>query len=172
MIVLWSIALVGGLAVATLASRRAVVAALTASTVSAISLGALGATVMAVGTDFPEIANSIMAALSDHGDLVVGDSAGSAMTQVTLVLAILLFAAASLRADRRDIGVLGGLTAAALLLDAILVRDGELSRADGLLLVALWLVGLVVLERLRAPPPKPLHTDTPRATPEIGTAHL
>ena len=88
MIVVWALGLVVGLIVAALASRRAVTAALLASEVSKISLGAIGVTVVAIGTNLPEIANSIIAAVTGHGDIAVGDATGSAMTQVTLVLAV------------------------------------------------------------------------------------
>ncbi len=165
MIVVWAVGLVVGMGVATMASRRAVVNALTASTVSRIPLGAIGATVMAVGTDLPEIANSIMAALGGHGDLVLGDAAGSAMTQVTLIMAILLVVAVKMRVDRHSIGVLGGVTALALGLVAWLVRDGVLSRLDGLLLVGIWLGALVLLEQVRPDPPNPVVKDTRRAVP-------
>ncbi len=165
MIVVWSIGLIAGMAVATMASRRAVVNALTASTVSRISPGAIGATVMAVGTDLPEIANSIMAALGGHGDLVLGDAAGSAMTQVTLIMAILLLVAVKMRVDRHSVGVLGGVTALALGLVALLVRDGALSRLDGILLVGIWIGALVLLEQVRPDPPNPVVTDARRAIP-------
>lgn len=165
MIVVWMIGLIGGMTVATLASRRAVITALTASTVSKISLGAIGATVMAVGTDLPEIANSVMAALTDHGDLVVGDAAGSAMTQVTLVMAILLLAATTMRVERRSIALLGGVAALGLWLVAILVSDDTLSRADGALLVGIWVTGLVLLEQVRPDAPEPVRTEARRAAP-------
>jgi cation:H+ antiporter len=164
-IVVWAVGLVAGMAVATMASRRAVVDALKASTVSRIPLGAIGATVMAVGTDLPEIANSIMAALGGHGDLVLGDAAGSAMTQVTLIMAILLVVAVKMRVDRHSVGVLGGVTALALGLVALLVRDGVLGRLDGLLLVGIWIGALVLLEQVRPDPPEPVVTDARRAIP-------
>ena len=89
MIVLWMFGLVLGVAVAAGSSRRAVGAALETSESLGISAGFVGLSIMAVGTDLPEIANSIIASLSDHGDLNVGDSTGSALTQITLVLALL-----------------------------------------------------------------------------------
>ena len=94
MIVVWAAGLLVGLAVVTFASRRAVVAALAASEISRITPGIIGITVMAVGTDLPEIANSVIAALTGHGDVIVGDAAGSALTQVTFILALLCFVAA------------------------------------------------------------------------------
>ena len=142
MIVAWVFALVAGLVVAALASRRAVIHAVHASEAAGVSAGLVGVTVVAIGTDLPEIANSIVSALSGNGDLLVGDSAGSAFTQVSLVLGILCIAAV-IQADRPSIAMLGALTAGALILDAWLVRDGLFSRRDGLLLVGAWVLGLI-----------------------------
>ena len=165
------ILLVVGMTAAALASRRAVGAALDASAVSRIPAGAIGATVVAVGTDLPEIANSIMAALTDHGDLVLGDAAGSAMTQVTLVLGILLFLA-TLTVERRSIGSLGVLTVLGLFLVAVLVSDGEVSRLDGVLLIAAWVVGLILTERARPaqsePQPARVRHALPHALRAVG----
>ncbi len=147
MLILSAIGLVAGLVVATFASRLAVVAALAASEVSRISPGIIGITVMAVGTGLPEIANSVIASVTGHGDVVVGDAAGSALTQVTFVLAILCFAAAPLRGEPRRLAVIGGATAGGLAFAALLVRGGTIGRLDGTILVALWIVGLVVLGR-------------------------
>ena len=147
MILIWLVGLIAGLAVATLASRRAVVAALTASEVSRISPGLIGITVMAVGTDLPEIANSIIAALTDHGDVIVGDAAGSSLTQVTFVLALLCFAAAPLHGEPRRLALVGSATVAALLVCAVLVRNQSFTRLDGALLCLLWVAGLVAMSR-------------------------
>jgi cation:H+ antiporter len=148
--VLFVVPFVAGLGLASFASRRAVLAAIKASDATNISAGLIGVTVLAIGTDLPEIANSIIAALTDHGDVNVGDSAGSALTQVTLVLALLCLTAA-LRADRRAIMALGTLTVLALLLDALLIRDGQFSRLDGLVLVSSWVFGLVVTRMVSSP---------------------
>ena len=55
-------------------------------------------------TDLPEIANSIIASAEGRGDLNVGDSTGSALTQITLVLAILLIASPATLAERATRG--------------------------------------------------------------------
>lgn len=62
MIVLWSAPFVTGLIVASLGSRRALTHALEAADGSRVSSGFIGMTVMAIGTDLPEIANSIISA--------------------------------------------------------------------------------------------------------------
>ncbi len=147
MIALWTVVFVVGLIVASIASRRAVTHALSAADGSQVSSGFIGMTVMAIGTDLPEIANSIISAATGHGDLNVGDSAGSALTQVTLVLGILCFGT-SVISDRRTVAVLGVLTAAALGVISLLIRDGVFGRVDALLLVAAWAIALLGMRAL------------------------
>jgi cation:H+ antiporter len=151
MIVLWIGVLVGGVAIAAWGSRHAVNSALEVSEALGISAGFIGVTVMAIGTDLPEIANSIMASITDHGDLNVGDSTGSAFTQVTLILAILILAAglrADLASNESRIAVpIGLLSVGALVVLAILLADGRLSRINGITMVSLWAVAIVILVR-------------------------
>jgi cation:H+ antiporter len=150
MMVVWVAGLVAGLVVAAAASRRAVIHALRASEIAGVSAGLIGVTVVAIGTDLPEIANSIVAAFSGDGDVLVGDSAGSAFTQVTLVMGILCVASV-ITADRPSIAALGLLTVGALAVVAIFVQDGVFSRTEGLILVGAW-VGAVIVTYLVAPP--------------------
>jgi len=172
MIAIWLVGLIVGVAVAAFASRRAVVAALAAGEIARISPAFIGVTVMAVGTDLPEIANSITSALTGHGDVNVGDSAGSALTQVTLVLAILCLVAAPLGADRRTTATIGAVTVGALVLDGVVVRDQVFSRADGALLVGIWVVSLVVFDQLRERPPDIEPPARRSAAPHVGRALL
>ena len=44
---------------------------------------------MAIGTDLPEMANSIIASATGHGEINVGDSIGSVVTQATVVIGLL-----------------------------------------------------------------------------------
>lgn len=156
MIVLWLVALVGGMAVAAIASRRAVGAALQIADGLGVSRGLIGVTLVAIGTDLPEIANSISASVTGHGDVNVGNATGSALTQVTLILAILIVAAPALvstseAADRQLVLLVGGLTVVATVIIAIVIRDGVLSRLDGALLVAIWAVSMTVISRWQRP---------------------
>lgn len=153
----WAVLLVVGVVTAAFGSRRAVPNALAIADALGISTGLVGVTLVAVGTDLPEIANSISASVTGHGDLNVGTATGSTLTQVTLVLAIL---AAALGADvertvstssdphEHDVVIpVGGITVVATLLIAVLVADGELGRVDGASLVALWAVSMMALSR-------------------------
>jgi cation:H+ antiporter len=150
MIVLWIAGLVLGVAVAAAGSRRAVGAAIETSESLGISAGLVGMSIMAVGTDLPEIANSIIASLTGHGDVNVGDSTGSALTQITLILALLVLGGLSVGMRRKEskVAVPAGLIAVcALVVLAIMLSDGTLGRADGAILVVAWIVSLVWMER-------------------------
>lgn len=150
MTLLWTVALVAGILVAAAASRRAVGAALVASAASGLPSAIVGLTVVAVGTDLPEIANSVSAAVAGQGDINVGNATGSAMTQVTLVLALLCLATPGLRADRFTVVAVGTGTSIVLLVDAWLVRDHLLSRPEGIALVAGWIAVMMLMIRFRS----------------------
>lgn len=132
--------LVGGLVVALVASDRAV--AYTRALAAQVGAPAfiVGVVLVAIGTDLPEIANSIAAHVQGEGDVNVGDSVGSALTQYTLVLGLFPLAASVIAIDRRQVGVVTVLTMCGLALTAVLVADGWLSRLDGALLVLAWAV--------------------------------
>lgn len=162
MIALWIGLIVVGLGVAIVASRRAVTHA------SALALGSrvppffIGIVLLAIGTDLPEIANSIAASITGHGDLNIGDGVGSAVTQMTLVLAILPLAGGAFVIGRSRILAPGLLTAGSLLAVAALLADGRFGRADGIILVLMW-IGASVIVWFRGPPAsEPVMTVAPR----------
>ncbi|HEY7706405.1 MAG TPA: hypothetical protein VH968_04480 [Gaiellaceae bacterium] len=130
--------LVGGLVVALVASDRAV--AYTRALAAQVGAPAfiVGVVLVSIGTDLPEIANSIAAHVQGEGDVNVGDSVGSALTQYTLVLGLFPLAAAVIAIDRRQVVVVSVLTMGGLGLTAVLVADGWLGRWDGAVLVIAW----------------------------------
>jgi cation:H+ antiporter len=129
---------IGGLTVALLASDRAVAY----TRALAAQLGApafiVGVVLVSIGTDLPEIANSIAAHVHGEGDVNVGDSVGSALTQYTLVLGLFPLVVAVIAIDRRQVLLVSALTMAGLGLTAALVADGWLARWEGGLLIAAW----------------------------------
>ena len=145
MIALWLSALVGAIVATSLASRRAVRSAERIADDLDVSPAMVGLTVVAIGTDLPEIANSLVASATGHGDVNVGDSMGSAVTQITLTLAILCFAGGQITANRNFVVAVGTATVFAAMFVRLLVDDGELSRIDGGILILLWLGGTVLL---------------------------
>jgi len=147
MIVVELIALLGGFVGMVVASQRAVGSASELAVGAQISPFIIGFTLLALGTDLPEIANSIVASLSDHGDVNVGDSVGSAATQITLVLGILGIWLGPLELPNGNIARTGIFTVLALGALAVMISDGFLGRTDALLLLALWAVGSAVIYR-------------------------
>lgn len=101
----------------------------------------IGMTLLAIGTDIPEIVNSIVAAYSGHGDITLGDATGSVFTQITFGLGLFPFmATAYIVVERRNAWLLAALTVAGLGVGALLYRDGTLSRWDAAALLALWCI--------------------------------
>ncbi len=135
------VAIAAGFAVTVFASRRAVTNAADLAAGTRIPPFAIGITLLAIGTDLPEIVNSIIASLSGHGDINVGDSVGSAATQATLVLGLLPILGGALVVGRRRIATIGGVTVGALLFGAFLMLDGRISRWDAALLLVTWVAG-------------------------------
>lgn len=142
-----------GFLVAVVASRRAVTHTVELASGTRLPRFMIGFTLLAVGTDLPEIANSVVASLTGHGDLNVGDSVGSAATQATLVLGLLpivgvtVFVISRLRFARVGLATMG-----ALGIGMALMADGFLSRADAVVLIIAWALGSVLATGAPAPP--------------------
>ena len=147
----------GGLALAILASgpavgyTRALAAALGASPFL------VGVVLVAIGTDLPEIANSVASHLEGEGDINVGDSVGSTLTQYTLVLGLFPVVTAVILIGRLQVGAVGLLTMLGLAVTAVFVSDGDLVRWEGAVLVTLWAACTWLLVRIlpEAPPEEP-----------------
>ena len=136
-----------GLVIAILASGRAV----DYTRALAAAIGAppfvVGVALVSIGTDLPEIANSIVSHLEGEGDVNVGDSVGSSLTQYTLVLGLFPLIIAVIPVTRRQIGVVSALTMVGLGATAVFVSDGWLGRWEGVALVAAWAVFTVIVVR-------------------------
>jgi cation:H+ antiporter len=107
----------------------------------------VGVVLVALGTDLPEIANSIASHLQDAGDVNVGDSVGSTLTQYTFVLGLFPLVIAVIAVSRRQVGIVTLLTVGGLALTALLVSDGYLGRLDGVALITAWAVATFVVVR-------------------------
>ncbi len=154
---------VGGLGAAIWASRGVVggIVALVHHTRIPPFVG--GLVLLALGTDLPEIANSVASALEGHGDINVGDSIGSAVTQSTLILGLLPLVGGAFLIARRTVLVVGGATVGALGLGALLMADGHLGRGDALALLAWWVAAAYLAWRTEpAAPAEPVPDGTER----------
>jgi len=114
-----------------------------------ISAGIIGATVAAFATSSPEFSVALSAALAGTPQIALGDSLGSNVVNVALILGLaLVISGIHTPRDsiRRDFPV----ALLIPLLTGALFLDGELSRIDGLLLFAAftaWLVAAVIEAR-------------------------
>jgi cation:H+ antiporter len=135
----WIFVAVAGFGIALLASRTAVQQAAKLAYGFSIPPFIIGVSFFAFGTDVPEIANSVMASLAGHGDLNVGDSVGSVVTQITLIFGLLPFLGGKFEVGRYRASIISLLTIVALALGAWLVADGYLSRLDGVFLLVIWI---------------------------------
>jgi cation:H+ antiporter len=147
-IALYLVLLLVGLAAALAASELAV----SYTRALAAGLGAppfvVGVVLVAIGTDLPEIANSIASHLQGEGDVNVGDSVGSTLTQYTFVLGLFPFVAGALVISRRQVGLVTVLTMAGLGITTVFVLDGRLDRVEGLALIAAWGAATVTTAKL------------------------
>lgn len=107
----------------------------------------VGLTVVAVGTSLPELAVGVEAALAGRGGVAVGGVVGSNVYNVAVVLGLV----AAVRVIpvkrgliRRDAVALLVTTAALV----VVVRDGTVSRPEGMILLAGFVAYLVVILRL------------------------
>lgn len=140
-------AMVAGFGVAVLASRTAVEGASDLAARSRIPPFVIGITLVAVGTDLPEIVNSIVSSYQGLGDVNAGDSIGSALAQLTLVLGLLPILGGAFVVARRRTSAIGIAIVGGLLLGAALMVDGDLSRLDGIILVSAWVVASLLVWR-------------------------
>ncbi|HEX6301367.1 MAG TPA: hypothetical protein VF148_12940 [Acidimicrobiia bacterium] len=147
MVVLWVVVLLTGLLVAVMSSRWAVGHLTAFAAGTRIPPFVIGITLVSIGTDLPEIANSLVASVTGHGDINIGDSIGSATVQATLILGLLPFITGSFPLARRRLGRAGIATVGALLIGAALMADGEVSRVDAGILIGGWAIGTVAIWR-------------------------
>ncbi len=138
---------VGGLVVALLASSRAV----DYTRALAAALGAppfvVGVALVSLGTDLPEIANSVAAHVQGEGDVNVGDSVGSVLTQYTLVLGLFPLVMRVVPIGRREAGVVTVMTIAGLAITTAFVANGWLGRWEGTVLIVAWGVFMAIVVR-------------------------
>jgi len=141
------IAFVGGIALLTFASDKAVEHSIIVAKAIGMSPFLIGFLLVALGTDLPEIANSVTSCALGHGDITVGDSLGSVLTQITLVPGILAFLGGTFRLIRKEIVVLGACQILAVMLSISIVEKGYFTRLNGLFLVLSWVIFMLLSSR-------------------------
>ena len=108
----------------------------------------IGLVMVSIGTDLPEVANSIMSCMAGHGDINVGDSMGSVLAQTTLVLAFIPFLVGGFKINRREILILGAFEVFAFALLLCIIQIG-LTPLNALFLIATWPILIVLIMKIR-----------------------
>ncbi|KPJ85188.1 hypothetical protein AMJ57_04000 [Parcubacteria bacterium SG8_24] len=160
-----------GIAGLWLASEIAISGALDIAERFRVSRAFIGLTVLAIGTDVPELFVVVTAAVNrlrgvETSGLIIGQTIGSSFGQAGLMLGITgLFAALTI--TRRKLARDGAMLVIGAVLLFMLGYDGALTRIDGLLLLIVYLVYFATLfreekirEKIRLRP----KTDLLRAT--------
>ena len=149
-LVLGLVGLIAGLALLAYSGDKAV----EHSVIIALELGIpplmIGLLLVSLGTDLPEIVNSIISSALNHGDINVGDSLGSVLAQMALVLGLLPFLAGTFKVKRKEIGIIGACEVLALMLAVSIAEKGNISQINGLFLVASWPIFMLLIRSATA----------------------
>jgi len=151
--------LIVGLALLAISSEKAVENSMGIATALKISPLMIGLIVVSLGTDFPEIVNSIISSALGHGDINVGDSFGSVLTQLTLVLGLLPFVGGVFKVKREEIVVMGACQVLAFIASISMVEKGYISRMNAIFLVASWPLLMLIARNVMKKPPTPRETN-------------
>ena len=164
--------LIGGLSLIVSSSIVAVKHSAILAATLGISPLVIGVSLVSIGTDIPEIFNSIVSCALGHGDIDVGDSVGSNLTQLTLVFGLLPLITGVIWVHRKDIIILGSCTILSIILIFTVVEKGYFTRLDAIFMIGclgifIWLIyntnkesllqRLEKIEKIKAPKSKKYH---------------
>lgn len=143
------LALLAGLAGLWLGTEVTIRAAVVIAARLSVSEFIIGAVLLSVGSDLPELMIAIRAALetlqsAQASDIVVGSALGSSLGQIGFVLGIAGLTA-SLALPRKLIFQHGGVLLGSLILLGLFGLDGRVSRVEGISLVTVYVIYLSTL---------------------------
>jgi cation:H+ antiporter len=146
--VLAAAALISGLALLIFASDKAVEHSINVASILKVSPLMIGLLIVSLGTDLPEIANSMFSSFRGHGDINVGDSFGSVLAQISLMLGLYaIFARESFKVRREEITVIGACEILALIASIAMVEKGYISWMNAVFLVTSWPLLMLIVRR-------------------------
>ena len=105
----------------------------------------IGITLVSIGTDVSEIFNSIISCAMGHGDIDVGDSVGSDLTQLTLVFGLLPIICGSFLVKRKEFLIIGSCEILSLILIFAVVEKGFFTRLDALFMMLSFIFYTMVI---------------------------
>ena len=108
----------------------------------------IGLVLVSLGTDFPEIMNSVISSSSGHGSINVGASIGSVFVQLTLILGIIALSLRRFEVNKKEVFIIGVSTLLASILSFLLILDSYISRLDGLFMIISWVLFVLIIRRI------------------------
>ncbi len=171
-IILAFLVLIGGIALIIYSSMKAVKHSAILAAALGVSPLIIGVSLVSIGTDISEIFNSLISVSLGHGDIDVGDSVGSDLTQLTLIFGILPLVSGMFYIHRKDIIILGACEILSLILIFTIVEKGYITRLNAILMVGclgiyIWLIynankesilqRVEMIEKIETPKSKKLH---------------
>jgi cation:H+ antiporter len=127
-----------GLAALVLCSNAAVEWSIRIARRLGVSPIVTGLVLVSLGTDFPEIVNSVVSGAAGHANIGLGDALGSYLAQFTLVLGLLPIFARPFRVRRKEILVIGICALLGLGFAVSMAEKGYFTRINAITLVASW----------------------------------
>ncbi len=144
------IGLILGIALLIYSSDKAVEHSINIASALRVSPLMIGLVLVSIGTDLPEIVNDIISSALGHGDITIGDSLGSVLTQITLVLGLLPFLGGTFKVKRKEIVVIGACEVLALILVVSIVKTGYISQMSAFFLVASYPIFMLITRKVTA----------------------
>jgi cation:H+ antiporter len=138
--------LLGGL-ILIVSSEKAVEQMLNLAQIIGLSTFTIGFIIASLGSDLPEIINSFISSYLGHGDITIGNSYGSVLTQISLILGVIPFFCTFCRLIPSTFKYVGAVEVGALLISIFLTVDGKVSRIDGVILLIVWAASMFILRR-------------------------
>lgn len=137
-------ALIVGIVLMAYSSDKAVDHSVKIASALRISPLIIGLVLVSIGTDLPEIVNSIISCAVGHADIELGDSLGSVLTQMTLVIGLLPFLAGKFKVKKKEVLIIGACEVLALILAVSIAEKGYFTRINAFFLVASWPVFILL----------------------------
>ncbi|MCK4670189.1 MAG: sodium:calcium antiporter [Nanoarchaeota archaeon] len=104
----------------------------------------VGFLIVALGTSLPELSTGIMAATADKNALILGDLIGACIIVVAVVLGIMVVISRKIEIKEKS-HYKSFLVWVLIILPVLLAADSRISRIDGFILLAAYVVYLVIM---------------------------
>ena len=125
-----------GTTIMIISSNKAVHHSIKLASAIGISPLIIGLVFVGIGTNLPEIFNSIISCAWGHGNIDAGDSIGSVLAQITLVLGLIPIVGRShFKVDRNEMLIMGGSLIISLFFVFSVIEKGFITRTNALFLV-------------------------------------